>query len=220
MSVLEELGQSIIEGRIGEIKEQVQKSLDNGMTAEDILQKGLLKGMETVGKRFAAEDMYIPEVMLSARTMHTALEILRPLLEAEQQGLGMKGKLLLGTVEGDIHDIGKSLVEMIFTANGFEVIDIGIDVPAEKFVEAVKEYQPDIVGMSALLTNTMPAMQQAVAAIEDAGLRKDGKLKILVGGAPVTEEYAKEIGADLYGENAIEGVEMVKQVLELTGTRK
>ncbi len=125
----------------------------------------------------------------------------------------MKGRLLLGTVEGDIHDIGKSLVEMMFTANGFEVIDIGINVTADAFVEAVKQHKPDIVGLSALLTNTMPAMQQAIAAIDDAGLRKDGKPKIIVGGAPVTEEYAEEIGADLYGENALEGVEMVKEAI-------
>ena len=213
MSVMDKLGEHIIEGNMGEIKALVQSALDENHTPEDVLEKGLMKGMEVVGKRFAAEDMYIPEVMLSARTMHTALELLRPLLETDQKKMKMKGRLLLGTVEGDIHDIGKSLVEMMFTANGFEVIDIGINVTADAFVEAVKKHEPDIVGLSALLTNTMPAMQQAIAAIDDAGLRKDGKPKIIVGGAPVTEEYAKEIGADLYGENALEGVEMVKQAI-------
>ena len=213
MSVMDKLGEHIIEGNMGEIKALVQSALDENHTPEDVLEKGLMKGMEVVGKRFAAEDMYIPEVMLSARTMHTALELLRPLLETDQKKMKMKGRLLLGTVEGDIHDIGKSLVEMMFTANGFEVIDIGINVTADAFVEAVKKHEPDIVGLSALLTNTMPAMQQAIAAIDDAGLRKDGKPKIIVGGAPVTEEYAKEIGADLYGENALEGVEMVKEAI-------
>ena len=213
MSVLDKLGEHIIEGNMGEIKALVQSALDENHTPEDVLEKGLMKGMEVVGKRFAAEDMYIPEVMLSARTMHTALELLRPLLETDQKKMKMKGRLLLGTVEGDIHDIGKSLVEMMFTANGFEVIDIGINVTADAFVEAVKQHKPDIVGLSALLTNTMPAMQQAIAAIDDAGLRKDGKPRIIVGGAPVTEEYAKEIGADLYGENALEGVEMVKEAI-------
>ena len=213
MSVLDKLGEHIIEGNMGEIKALVQSALDENHTPEDVLEKGLMKGMEVVGKRFAAEDMFIPEVMLSARTMHTALELLRPLLETDQKKMKMKGRLLLGTVEGDIHDIGKSLVEMMFTANGFEVIDIGINVTADAFVEAVKQHEPDVVGLSALLTNTMPAMQQAIVAIDDAGLRKDGKPKIIVGGAPVTEEFAKEIGADLYAENALEGVETVKQAI-------
>ncbi len=214
MSVLDKLGEHLIEGKMGEIKALVQSALDENIEPEEILEKGLMKGMEVVGRRFADEDMFIPEVMLSARTMHTALELLRPLLETDQKQMKMKGRLLLGTVEGDIHDIGKSLVEMMFTANGFEVIDLGINVTAQAFVEAVQQHQPDIVGMSALLTNTMPAMQQAIAAIDDAGLRKEGKPRIIVGGAPVTEEYAKEIGADLYGENALEGVEIVKEALK------
>ncbi len=214
MSLLDKLGEYVIEGNMGEVQALVQGALDEKIEPEEILEQGLMKGMEVVGRRFADEDMYIPEVMLSARTMHTALELLRPLLETDQKQMKMKGRLLLGTVEGDIHDIGKSLVEMMFTANGFEVIDLGINVTAQAFVEAVQQHQPDIVGMSALLTNTMPAMQQAIAAIDDAGLRKHGKPKIIVGGAPVTDEYAKEIGADLYGENALEGVEMVKEALK------
>ncbi len=214
MSVLDKLGEHVIEGKMDEIQALVQGALDEKIEPEEILEKGLMKGMEVVGRRFADEDMYIPEVMLSARTMHTALELLRPLLETDQKQMKMKGRLLLGTVEGDIHDIGKSLVEMMFTANGFEVIDLGINVTAQAFVEAVQQHQPDIVGMSALLTNTMPAMRQAIAAIDDAGLRKNGKPRIIVGGAPVTDEYAKEIGADLYGENALEGVEMVKEALK------
>ena len=212
MSVSDKLAEHIIKGKIGEVQALVQSALDDNMSPEEVL-AGLMGGMEVVGKRFADEDMFIPEVMLSARTMHAALELLRPLLEKDQKKMKMKGRLLLGTVEGDIHDIGKSLVEMMFTANGFEVIDIGINVSAAAFAEAVKEHQPDIVGMSALLTNTMPAMQQAVAAIDEAGLRKNGMPKIIVGGAPVTEEFAKEIGADLYGENALEGVEMVKNAI-------
>ena len=171
-----------------------------------------MKGMETVGKRFAAGDMFIPEVMLSARTMQVSLDIIRPLLEKQDKKTGRNYKMVLGTVEGDIHDIGKSLVEMMFTANGFEVIDIGINVPPDGFVEAIKEHQPDIVGISALLTTTMPAMARTIDAIDKAELRKSG-LKIIVGGAPVSEDFAKEIRSDLYGENAVEGVEAVKKAL-------
>ncbi len=215
MSRMEELATAIMEGDAAGIKGLVQKTLDEGSEPEDILSQGLMQGMEVVGKRFATEDMFIPEVMLCARTMHSALEILRPLLEAQEKKLQMKGKLLLGTVAGDIHDIGKSLVEMMFTANGFDVVDIGVNVSADAFVDAVKQHEPDVIGMSALLTTTMPAMAQTVEAIDSAGLRQDGKPIIIVGGAPVTEEFAREISADLYGENALEGVDVTKKALGL-----
>ncbi len=210
---MEMLSQSIIEGKDDEIKDLVQKALDEGLAPEDILDKGLMIGMGVVGKRFAAGDMFIPEVMLSARTMHAALEILRPILEAQDKKLQMKGKMILGTVAGDIHDIGKSLVEMMFIANGFEVVDLGIGVTAQDFVAAVEKHEPDIVGMSALLTSTMQAMAETVEAIDQAGLRKESSLKIIVGGAPVTADYAKEIGADFYGENALDAVELIKEAL-------
>ena len=210
MSILGELSCSIIEGNMEGIEILVQKALNDGVDPGDILYNGLMKGMETVGKRFAAGDMFIPEVMLSARTMQVSLDIIRPLLEKQDKKTGRNYKMVLGTVEGDIHDIGKSLVEMMFTANGFEVIDIGINVPPDGFVEAIKEHQPDIVGISALLTTTMPAMARTIDAIDKAELRKSG-LKIIVGGAPVSEDFAKEIRSDLYGENAVEGVEAVKK---------
>lgn len=213
MSSMEVLSQSIIEGKADEIKDLVQKALNEGLAPDDILDQGLMKGMGVVGKRFAAEDMFIPEVMLSARTMHAALELLRPVLEEQDKKLQMKGKMILGTVAGDIHDIGKSLVEMMFVANGFEVVDLGIDIKAEDFVVAVKEHEPDILGMSALLTSTMPAMEETVEAIDNAGLRKDSGLKIIVGGAPITADYAEKIGADYYGENALEAVELIKKAL-------
>ena len=213
MSRMEELATAIMEGDAEGIKGLVQKALDEGFEPEDILSQGLMQGMEVVGKRFANEDMFIPEVMLCARTMHSALEIIRPLLESQEKKVQMKGKMLLGTVAGDIHDIGKSLVEMMFTANGFDVVDIGVNVTPEAFVEAVKKHEPDIIGMSALLTTTMPAMAETVEAIDNAGLRKDGSPKIIVGGAPVTEEFAQEIKADLYGENALEGVDVTKKAM-------
>jgi len=212
MLIYDELSNSIIEGDLDGINDLIKKALDESIEPEEILYKGLMKGMEIVGKRFAAEEMYIPEVMLSARTMQTALDIIRPLLEKQDKKLGRKYKMVLGTVEGDIHDIGKSLVAMMFTANDFEVIDIGINVPPDDFVDAIKKYQPEIVGLSALLTTTMPAMARTVEAIDKAGLRRGG-LKIIVGGAPISEEFANEIKADLYGENAIEGVEVVKKAL-------
>lgn len=213
MSIMVELSQAIIEGKADEIKDLVQKALDEGLAPDDILDHGLMKGMGVVGKRFGDGDMFIPEVMLSARTMHAALELVRPILEGQKKKLQMKGKIILGTVAGDIHDIGKSLVEMMFVAGGFEVIDLGINVAPQAFVEAVNKHEPDVVGMSALLTSTMPAMAETVEAIDNAGLRKGSRLKVIVGGAPITADYAEQIGADLYGENAIEAVELVKKVL-------
>ena len=213
MSMMEQLANTVIEGDIEGVKPQVQKALDEGIDADDILQNGLMQGMEEVGKRFADEEMFIPEVMRSARVMHSALEILRPILQESDREVRSKGKMVLGTVEGDIHDIGKSLVEMMFTANGFEVIDIGINVSPQSFVEAIKEYKPDLLGMSALLTSTMPAITQTIEAIEREGIRD--KVKIIIGGAPVSEEFTEECGADLYGENALEAVEVVEKALGL-----
>ncbi len=215
MSIMEELAKSILEGDAQGVKPLVQKALDEGHGPREVLNDGLMKGMEAVGKKFGAGEMFIPEVMLSARTIHSALEVLRPLLEDEEGGMQMKGKMVLGTVAGDIHDIGKSLVEMMFTANGFDVVDIGIDVPPDKFVEAIKEYKPNLVGLSALLTTTMPAITDTLEAIDKEGLREGGKLKILIGGAPVTQEFADEIGADLYAEDALEGVEVAKKALDV-----
>lgn len=216
MSLLEELSQAIIEGDNEGIKSKVNKALDEGHQPEEILENGLMKGMEVVGKRFAADEMFIPEVMLCAKTMHGALEIIRPMLEAEDKKAKMKGKMLLGTVEGDIHDIGKSLVEMMFTANGFEVVDIGVNITPAGFVDEIKKHEPNLVGMSALLTTTMPAITKTVEAIDKEGLREGGNLKIIIGGAPVTEEFTEECGADLYGENALEGVEVAKKALGLS----
>lgn len=213
MSMMEQLANTVIEGDIEGVKPQVQKALDEGVDADDILQNGLMQGMEEVGKRFASEEMFIPEVMRSARVMHSALEILRPILQESDREVRSKGKMVLGTVEGDIHDIGKSLVEMMFTANGFEVIDIGINVSPQSFVEAIKEYKPDLLGMSALLTSTMPAITQTIEAIEREGIRD--KVKIIIGGAPVSEEFTEECGADLYGENALEAVEVVEKAIGL-----
>ena len=207
----EDLIKCVEEGKVEEVRSVVKKALEEGFSANDVLQKGLMMGMENVGVKFGNDEMFIPEVMRSAKVMHNSLEILRPELLSEDKEISSKGKMVLGTVEGDIHDIGKSLVNMMFVANGFEVIDIGINLSSSYFVEAVREYKPDLVGMSALLTSTMPAIGRTIEAIEGAGLKEDDKLKIIIGGAPVSWEYAKECGADLYADNALEAVKVVKE---------
>ncbi|MBU7027704.1 MAG: corrinoid protein, partial [Theionarchaea archaeon] len=170
---------------------------------------GLIKGMDVVGEQFRKMEISVPEVLISARAMHTSLEILKPLLS--EQKVEPRGIFMIGTVKGDIHDIGKNLVGMLMEGAGFEVIDLGVDVPPEKFVEAVRNENPDIVGMSALLTITMQEMEEIIEAIEEAGLRT--QVKIMVGGAPLTQEFADKIGADAYGEDARDAVEKAKTLL-------
>ncbi len=205
--IYEQLSTAILEGREGEPPELVQKALDQGLGPKDILDKGLIVGMAEVGARFKRGDMFVPEVLMSAKAMQAGLDVLRPHLAAS--GAELVGKIVIGTVKGDLHDIGKNLVGMMCEGAGFEVIDLGFNVEPEKFVQAIKEHQPNIVGMSALLTTTMRAMGYTIKAIEEAGLRD--KVKIMVGGAPVDAEFAKRIGADGYGSNAVAGTELAQQ---------
>jgi corrinoid protein of di/trimethylamine methyltransferase len=177
-----------------------------GVQARDILEKGLLPGMEVVGQRFKAYEMFIPEVIRSANAMHTAMDIIRPLL-SESDAAGV-GTVVIGTVEGDLHDIGKNLVTMMLEGAGFMVVDLGIDVKPQTFVEAVKEHRPHVLGMSALLTTTMPKMGETIRALVEAGVRE--QIEIMVGGAPVTGDFAVEIGADAYGSSAAAAVEKAK----------
>ncbi len=163
-----------------------------------------MPGMDHVGVEFKAGNMFVPEVLRSAKTMSASMEILKPILS--ESGVKMVGKVILGTVKGDLHDIGKNLVGMMCEGAGFEVVDLGKDIAPEAFVEAVKEHNPDIVGMSALLTTTMRTMESTIKALEEAGLR--GKVKIMVGGAPVTKDFADTIGADGYASNAAAAAEM------------
>jgi 5-methyltetrahydrofolate--homocysteine methyltransferase len=206
--LFEQIAAGIIEGNIQGVTELVQKALDQGSAAGQILEAGLILGMNEVGKRFKAGEMFIPEVLRSAKTMHTGQEILRPLLAAG--GTLPAGKIVLGTVQGDLHDIGKNLVGMMCEGAGFEVIDLGINLEPDKFVQAIKAHQPFVVGMSALLTTTMQAMGRTLKAIEDAGLRD--KVKVIVGGAPVDAEFAERIGADGYGPNAVSAAELAKKL--------
>jgi len=210
MADLSALAQSIINGEAEEVKELTQKALDEGVPPGEILNDGLIKGMNVVGERFKNGEFFIPEVLLAAKVMHAGMVILKPALVSS--GIEPIGKVLLGTVKGDLHDIGKNLVAMMLEGAGFEVIDLGIDVPPEKFVEAAKKDRAGIVAMSALLTTTMTGMKTTLEALQEAGVRD--KVKILVGGAPVTQNYADEIGADGYARDAASAVDKAKQLME------
>jgi corrinoid protein of di/trimethylamine methyltransferase len=203
------MSEVLISGGIEEIKQLTQQALDGGAEAKAVLEGGLLPGMDIVGQRFKACEMFIPEVLRSAKTMQASMEILRPLLsDADAAGAGM---VIVGTVEGDLHDIGKNLVGMMLEGAGFRVVDLGTDVKPQDFVEAAKEHKPNIVGMSALLTTTMPKMGETVNALKEAGIRD--QIKVMAGGAPVTQDFVDEIGADAYGSNATAAVEKAKSLV-------
>ena len=208
-ALLEKIAERLIVGKIDEVKELSQQALDQGASARDIIDKGLLAGMDVVGKRFKAGDMFIPEVLLCARCMHGAMDILKPLLsEADAAGIGI---YVIGTVEGDLHDIGKNLVSMMLQGAGFEVIDLGTNIKPQQFVDAVREHKPTILGLSALLTTTMPKMEETINALKEAGIRD--QVKIMAGGAPVTQAFVDEIGADAYGANAASATEKAKELM-------
>lgn len=200
---------TLSQGKMDEVKKLTQKALDVGESAENILKEGLIPAMGRVGEAFKNGEVYIPEVLIAARAMHAGMAILKPILSKSTTAMG--GKVIIGTVKGDLHDIGKNLVAMMLEGGGFEVVDLGIDVPADKFVEAVRNHQPQVVGMSALLTTTMLEMKNTIQAIERAGLRNH--VKTIVGGAPVTERFAREIGADGHAADAYSAVDVVKSLL-------
>jgi len=192
------------------VAQLTRNALDEGLSPREVLQDGLLKGMERVGVDFRDGDLFVPEVLMAACAMHAGMDVLKPLLtEADHPSAG---KVVLGTVAGDLHDIGKNLVAMLLEGGGFEIVDIGIDVPPERFIEAIKEQEPDVVGLSALLTTTMDSMQKTIDAIAEAGLRD--RVKIIVGGAPVTQAFADEIDADGYAPDAAMTVELTRSLLE------
>jgi 5-methyltetrahydrofolate--homocysteine methyltransferase len=205
--IYERISTAILEGNSEKIGSLVQKGLDEGLAAKDILDNGMVVGMSEVGVRFKAGDMFVPEVLMSADAMQAGLEVLRPHLIAS--GVKLIGKIVMGTVKGDLHDIGKNLVNMMCEGAGFEMIDIGFNADPDKFVEAIKVHKPNVVGMSAMLTTTMRAMAHTITAIEEAGLRD--QVKIMVGGAPVDAAFAERIGADGYGSNAPAGSDLAKK---------
>ncbi len=207
MADLNALSEAIIKGDQKTAVEITQAAIEEGMEPEKILKEGLISGMNIVGTRFKANEVYIPEVLISARAMKMSMEYLEPKLS--EAGVEPVGKALIGTVQGDLHDIGKNLVMMMLKGSGFEVADAGIDVSAEKFVEQAKATGAQIVGLSALLTTTMPAMESTVKALKDAGLN----IKVMIGGAPVTQNYADKIGADGYAADAATAVDVAKSLL-------
>jgi 5-methyltetrahydrofolate--homocysteine methyltransferase len=204
-----QITESLIAGNIDAVKTLTQQAVDAGCPAQDILEKALLPGMDIVGQRFKVCEMFIPEVLRSAKAMHGAMSILRPLLI--ESGVPLIGTLVIGTVQGDLHDIGKNLVAMLFEGAGFKVVDLGADVKPETFVQAIQDHQATVVGLSALLTTTMPRMVDVIQAITDAGLRS--QVKIMIGGAPVTADFAVQIGADGFAPNAASAVEKAKLLI-------
>jgi 5-methyltetrahydrofolate--homocysteine methyltransferase len=207
--VKDQLKQAIIDGNADTVNALTQALLATGATAREILEGALLPGMEVVGERMRSGDCFIPEVLLSARTMQGALDLLKPhLAEGDSTSFGT---VVIGTVEGDLHDIGKNLVGMMLQGAGFEVVNLGTGVTPAQFVASVTEHKATIIGMSALLTTTLPKMVATIAALKEAGLRE--QVKVMIGGAPVTQAYADEIGADGYGANAAAAVDKAKALV-------
>ncbi|MFA6134466.1 MAG: corrinoid protein [Phycisphaerae bacterium] len=207
MADLQALANALIKGDRNTVVKLTQEALNEGVGPGEVLNKGLVAGMDVVGKRFKANEVYVPEVLIAARAMKGGMEILEPKLKAA--GVKPIATVVLGTVKGDLHDIGKNLVGMMLTGGGLKVVDIGIDAPAEKFVEACKTSGAELCAMSALLTTTMPQMATVVKGLKDAGV----KVKTMIGGAPVTQSYAKEIGADGYAPDAASAVDLAKSLL-------
>jgi len=207
--ILGKIATNLYNGDDGSVAGLVQQALDQGLSPAEVLNGGLIAGMDEVGKDFKAGDLFVPEVLIAARAMHAGMGILRPLLA--EGDVPTAGKYVIGTMKGDLHDIGKNLVKMMLEGAGFETIDVGTDVKPETFVAAVREHQPQIVGFSALLTTTMPGMKATIEALQEAGLRDT--VKIMVGGAPVTAAFAEKIGADAYAPDAASAVETARKLV-------
>jgi len=208
MADLEGIKESLIKGDANKVKELVEAAVNEKTPVGDILNQGLIAGMNVVGVKFKNNEFYVPEVLIAARAMHAGMGIIEPILA--ESGIEPIGKIAVGTVKGDLHDIGKNLVIMMLKGGGFEVEDLGIDVPDEKFVEIAKK-GIQLIGLSALLTTTMPAMKTAIEALKTAGLKD--RVKVMIGGAPITQAYADEIGADGYSPDAASAVDKAKELI-------
>ncbi len=208
MDVLREIDDNLQRGEDQRVAELTRKAIDDGLSAADILNNGLLAGMAVVGRKFGAHEIFLPEVLLAARAMNAGVELLKPLLIADD--VPSLGKVVIGTVKGDMHDIGKNLVGIMLKGAGFEVIDLGSDVPAERFVDTAAAEGASVIGLSALLTTTMAGMRAVVELVRERGL--DGDIGVIVGGAPLSKAFAADIGADGYGYDATSAVELVKQL--------
>jgi 5-methyltetrahydrofolate--homocysteine methyltransferase len=205
---IQHISEAVIAGKAAVVEQEVKNELEAKTAPDKILTEGLIAAMSEVGARFERGEFYVPEMLIAARAMKAGLAILRPLLT--EQAVAMRGKVVIGTVKGDLHDIGKNLVSMMLEGAGYQIVDLGTDVPPEKFAAAVREHHPKLVGMSALLTTTMRNMKETIEAIEDVGLRS--QVKIIVGGAPLTEAYAKDIGADGYAPDASRAVALANSL--------
>ena len=206
--LLEDISAQLQKGKAKAVKELVQQAIDEGIPAQKILTEGLLSGMNIIGEKFKKNEIFVPEVLVAARAMNQGTSLLKPLLAAE--GSVSLGKVIIGTVAGDLHDIGKNLVGMMLEGSGFTVMDLGVDVKPEMFIDAVRG-GAKIIGMSALLTTTMPMMAKVIERLKDEGLRD--QVKVMIGGAPITQEYADEIGADGYSSDAASAAELAKRLI-------
>jgi len=209
MADLQGIAEGVINGKRDDVARLVQAAVDEGVGADVIINEGLIAGMSVVGDKFKKNEFYVPEVLIAARAMHAGMDIIKPLLA--ESGIEPKGTIVIGTVKGDLHDIGKNLVAMMLEGGGYEVIDLGVDVKPEDFVAAVKEKGAQIVALSALLTTTMPSMKDTIEALKEAGVRDAAK--VMIGGAPVTQNYADEIGADGYAPDAASAVDKAAELL-------
>jgi len=209
MVELNQIAENLIAGKATQVKELVQKALDEEWDPQIILNEGLLAGMSVVGEKFKKNEFYVPEVLIAARAMKEGMKILKPILI--KKNIKGQGTIVLGTVKGDLHDIGKNLVAMMLEGAGFDVIDLGVDVPSEKFIDTAKQKGAQIIGLSALLTTTMPAMREVIETLDTSDLK--GRVKVIIGGAPVTQNYADEIGAHGYAPDAASAVDKVKELL-------
>jgi len=213
VDVLDRLSDAVQKGRTDDVLTLIHAGLEQGLTAQQLLEDGLLKGMALLGERFKTNQAWVPEVLLAARVLNKGIDVLKPrLIEA---GLPPRGKAVIGTVEGDLHDVGKNLVKIMFEGSGFEVVDLGTNVPTADFVEAVRDHRPDVLCLSALLTTTIGQMEAVIEAVAAAGLRDH--VKILVGGAPVTHDLASRIGADGYAADAAAAADLATQLIVLAG---
>ncbi|NLX83628.1 MAG: cobalamin-binding protein [Clostridiales bacterium] len=213
MQVLQDISTNLQSGKAKVVQELVQQALDAKVPVKDILEQGLLHGMSIIGDKFKNNEVFVPEVLIAARAMNRGMELLKPYFA--ESGVESKGRVCIGTVQGDLHDIGKNLVKMMLEGKGFEVLDLGTDVTPETFISTAREQDCHIICLSALLTTTMSAMQKVVAAAEEAGIRD--QVKIMVGGAPVTDEFRKEIGADAYAADAASAADMALDLITQIG---
>jgi 5-methyltetrahydrofolate--homocysteine methyltransferase len=208
MSTLDQIKESVIAGNMKNVKEHTDRAVADGLAVASILNDGLIAGMNVIGGLFKNNEVYVPEVLMAARAMHTGLAMIKPLIVSA--GIKEKGIVVIGTVQGDLHDIGKNLVIMMLEGAGYKVIDLGVDVPEEKFMRAVEEQRPQVVGLSALLTTTMPQMQKTVEKLK---VSHNG-IKIIVGGAPISTNFAQKIGADGFAADAASAVDEVSQLID------